>query len=303
MKLFILIFLTVSLSADSSFNVIPNIKIDNINKYNIGKRLFYDKNLSKDKSISCASCHNLSLYGTDNRKVFKGIDNIQGKLNSPTIYNTRFNIAQDSAGDAQTIKKRAHFSFLSETEMGGNIRKSIKYIYSDILLYNEFIHVYGYVSKDSIFDSIAYFVENLLTPNSKFDKFLKGERFILNKSELNGYHLFGKYGCKSCHNGINLGGNMYQKLGIFSNYFTHDDDTNGRYNVTHKSYDKNVFKVPSLRNIAKTAPYLHDGSISDLKNMISKMGELQLGIDIPENDIIDIEHFLMTLTGEISHEY
>jgi len=305
MKLFLIIFLVLTVYADSNFDVIPNVKIDNMDKYNLGKRLFHDKNLSRDKTTSCASCHDLNLYGTDNHEVYLGVENIKGKLNSPTIYNARFNIAQDGSGRASTIKERAKFSFLNKSEMAGDIKEVIKYIHSDILFYNEFVDVYGYVSEDSVFDSISYFVENLLTPNAKFDKFLKGDKAALNKDELKGYHLFKKYGCISCHNGRNIGGNMYQKFGIFSEFDHHegeDDEIKGRYDVTKNQYDKNVFKVPSLRNIVKTSPYLHDGSISDLQTMIKKMGKHQLGIDIPADDIKFIELFLITLTGELENE-
>jgi len=300
LKFLIIVFLSLPIIADSSFDTIPDIKIDNINKYNLGKKLFHDKNLSKDKTISCSSCHNLNLYGVDNKEVYTGINNIKGDLNSPTIYNTRFNIAQDNAGKAKTIKERAKFSFLSKSEMSGNMSKLIQYIYSNKILYDSFISVYGNISEKTIFDSISYFVENLLTPNSKFDRYLKGDKTILSVSEIEGFHLFKKYGCVSCHNGINIGGNMYQKLGVFSED-SHLDDTNiGRYSVTKKDSDKNVFKVPSLRNIANTSPYSHDGSISDLHTMIKRMAKLQLGVVIAPNDVKKIELFLMTLSGDIN---
>jgi len=295
--------MSVGLNADSAFGIIPDVKITNIQKYIMGKRLFHDTNLSKDKKISCSSCHDLDRYGTDNKISFQGTENIVGKLNSPTIFNTKFNIAQDGAGRASTIKDRTKISFLAQDEMGGNVRKLIQYIYSDPILYDDFIDIYGDVTGDKIFDSIAYFVENLLTPNSKFDKFLKGDKSVFNNSEMEGYHLFKKYGCSSCHNGLNIGGNMYQKLGVFSDFEDNDDNSLGRYTVTGKEYDKNVFKVPSLRNIAKTAPYLHDGSIPNLKKTIYEMGKLQVGIEISDKDILKIESFLKTLTGEITNEY
>lgn len=302
-RLVFITFISLKLIADSSFGIVPDVRIDDIKKYNLGKMLFHDPNLSQDKTISCASCHQLNLYGTDNRTVFKGIKGIEGKLNSPTIFNSKFNIAQDGAGIAKTIKERTKLSFLNENEMGGRVQDVVQYIHADIMLYDEFIGIYGNVSEDAIFDSIAYFVENLLTPNSKFDQYLKGNKSIFNQDEIEGYQLFKKYGCISCHNGVNIGGNMYQKLGIFNSFEDEDDHSLGRYIVTGKEYDKNVFKVPSLRNIAQTAPYLHDGSVADLQTMIKRMGQLQLGITIPQNEISKLETFLITLTGDITNEY
>jgi cytochrome c peroxidase len=157
-----------------------------------------------------------------------------------------------------------------------------------------------------MFDAIAYYVQNLLTPNSKFDKFLKGDKSALNSDEKEGYRLFKGYGCSSCHNGINIGGNMYQKFGIFhQNEELRKKILNGnlgRYEVTKKEYDKYVFKVPSLRNISKTAPYFHSGMINDLKKAIKIEGRYQVGIDIPDKDVEKIEKFLKTLNGEILNE-
>jgi len=302
MKIIYLFFIFINvLWADPSFGIIPNINIEDKDKYNLGKQLFYDKNLSKDKKISCASCHNLELYGTDNKKVYRGVNNSIGKLNSPTIFNTKFNISFDGAGETTTLLSRTKMSFLKESEMAGDIKEMLYYISSDLALSNSFVNVYGAVTPNNVFDSISYFVENLLSPNSKFDLFLQGDDSLLNEDELKGYTLFKEYGCVSCHNGINVGGNMYQKLGVFKEPKL-DDNTLGRYRITHLELDKNVFKVPSLRNITKTAPYLHDGSFKTLDTTIERMGIFQLGIKIDSKDIYYIKKFLNTLTGDTVDE-
>ncbi len=303
-KIITLILFTVKLLiADPSFSVIPNIKIENKAKYNLGKKLFFDPNLSSDKTVACVNCHLLELGGADGNIVSPGVDDTIGVINSPSIFNTKFNISQDWTGEYPTIVGRTKMAFLSEIEMNGDVEKSIKYIKSNIDLNNEFLKVYGsYKNQDDMFDAIAYYVEHLTTPNSRFDKFLKGNTKALNKDEIKGYKLFKNYGCASCHNGVNIGGNMYQRFGIFDVHNINRDENLGRYNITKKDIDKYVFKVPSLRHVVKTSPYLHHGEIDDLQEVIKEMGEHQLGINIPLDDIVRIELFLKTLDGDIPNE-
>ena len=296
------VFLVSILCADPSFSPIPINKIENKDKYNLGKELFFDVNLSKDKTVACVNCHALELGGADGRMFSLGAHQINGVINSPTIFNTKFNISQDWTGEYTTIKDRSKMAFLSEVEMSGNIDEIIEYISETKSLNDKLIEMYGLVSDKNIFDSIGYYVENLTTPNSKFDKFLKGDREILSDDEFDGYNLFKNYGCVSCHNGVNIGGNMYQKFGIFNEEDIDRGKNLGRYKVTKKIYDKYVYKVPSLRNISKTSPYFHNGKIIKLADTIFEMGKHQLGVDIPSNDILKIELFLKTLNGEIPYE-
>ena len=162
-----------------------------------------------------------------------------------------------------------------------------------------FKNVYNkdYITDDMIYDAIAEFEKALITPNCKFDRYLRGEKNALNEKEKRGYFLFKSYGCITCHNGVNLGGNSFQKLGIFIEGIKiprgHD-----RYDVTKREDDKYVYKVPTLRNIALTAPYFHDGSVKTLKEAIILMGQYNLGIKILPKDVETIEAFLKTLTGE-----
>jgi len=296
------VFLVSILCADPSFSPIPISKIENKEKYNLGKELFFDVNLSKDKTVACVNCHVLELGGADGRKFSLGAHQTNGVINSPTIFNTKFNISQDWTGEYTTIKGRSKMAFLSEIEMSGNIDDIIEYIGETKSLNDKFIEIYGLVSDENIFDSIGYYVENLTTPNSKFDKFLKGDREILSDDEFDGYTLFKNYGCVSCHNGVNIGGNMYQKFGIFNENEINRDENLGRYKVTKKMYDKYVYKVPSLRNISKTSPYFHNGKVKKLSDTIYEMGKHQLGINIAKSDILKIELFLNTLNGEIPYE-
>jgi len=300
---YFILFISVStmLLADLSFSSIPQEKIEDTDKYNLGKRLFFDQNLSSDKTISCATCHILSQGGTDNLRISLGVEGRKGKINTPTIFNTKYNIAKDWAGEYTTIKKRSKMAFLNPIEMDGNYKDLIKYIESDSYLKEEFFNIYTELTKDNIFDSIAYFVSTLTTPNSKFDNYLDA-KVSLNQNEKKGYKLFKSYGCVSCHNGVNVGGNMYQKFGIFNDDYIYRDENLGRYEVTGKESDKYVFKVPSLRNITKTAPYFHNGATKNLKDTIYKMGEYQLGVEIPDKDIILIETFLKTLEANVSYE-
>ena len=293
------IFIVSFVFADLYFSAIPMEKIKNEKKYNLGKWLFFDKNLSADKTISCASCHDFSKGGADGSSVSLGVARRKGVFNSPTIFNDRFNVTQDWSGEYTTIKDRAKMAFLSKIEMAGDIHKVVEYVKSDKYLQKEFKEIYKTINEDVIFDAIAYFVSNLTTPNSKFDKYLKGDATALNKDEKEGYKLFKNYGCASCHNGVNLGGNMYQKIGIFNEDKIIRDKYLGRYKITKKESDKYVYKVPSLRYVTKTFPYLHNGSVKDLKKVIKMMAKYQLGVEMSNEDAVKIELFLKSLVGDI----
>jgi len=301
-KIFIFFLFTNSiLYANPSFSPIPKIDIENKDKYKLGKILFFDPNLSSNKKIACVNCHMLNLGGSDQKKLSQGVSREKSRVNSPTIFNTRFNIAQDWIGDSLTIKDRTKRAFLSPTEMDGNPKKALEYIKSEKELKELYSKVYNRFEEDNIFDAITYYVENLTTPNSKFDRFLKGDK-NLEEKEYDGYKLFKSYGCVSCHNGVNIGGNMYQKFGIFHEEKIKRKKNLGRYELTKKEYDRYVFKVPSLRNISKTYPYMHNGKIDNLKKVIKEMGKYQLGTIIPDNDVDKIELFLKTLEQEDVYE-
>jgi cytochrome c peroxidase len=277
----------------------------NLHKISIGEKLFHDPNLSADNTISCASCHNLSKGGTDNRKHSIGIKDRLGTINAPTIFNASFNFVQFWDGKAKTLKEQAVVPLFNRHEMGNTgWDKIIYYLNNDHEYQLLFQNVYQLpITSDSMLDALVEYEKSLITPNSRFDRYLKGDINALNTFELEGYQLFKNQGCISCHQGVNMGGNMFQQAGIFvpiSNLT--NQESLGRYNVTKDEKDKGYFKVPSLRNIALTSPYFHDGSVDNLEDAVKKMANAQLGIDFTDQQIQKVSAFLRTLTGEYKNQ-
>jgi cytochrome c peroxidase len=268
-------------------------------KATLGKKLFFDTRLSKDNSISCASCHNLDAGGDDNLKFSVGIDAQIGNMNAPTVYNSVFNIAQFWDGRAANLQEQAHGPVENPIEMGAHFQDVIKKLQKDVVLNNEFKRLYPEgITSNSITDAIAHFETTLITPNSPFDKYLKGDKNALKEEEKEGYELFVEYGCISCHNGVNMGGNLFQKVGLIKEFKTSVKSL-GKFDITGNKSDINYFKVPTLRNISQTAPYFHDGSIPDLKSAVEVMLSIQLGIIASTEDVEKIVKFLKTLDGEL----
>jgi len=298
LKSIILITIFIILNAKEPISPIP-LKIDyDKEKALLGKSLFFDPILSKDKSTSCLSCHNVFNGGADARDVSLGFAQRKGNIQSPTVLNARYNFVQFWNGRAENLKEQADGPLNNPAEHNMN-KKSIEQRLNNSLLYKkEFKKVFGvsYIKYDLILEAIVEFEKALTTPNSKFDRYLKGED-ELTKDEQKGYKLFKHYGCITCHNGINIGGNSFQKMGIFVEYST-DKKYPDRSDVTHDISDKNVFKVPSLRNIQQTAPYFHDASAKDLQSAIQAMSKHNLGIIISDDDINSLVKFLESLTGE-----
>jgi len=293
-----LFFIACSANVTELITPIPqNIKYDK-QKALLGKKLFSDPRLSRDNTISCASCHNLSTGGDDNKQFSTGIDGKVGNINSPTVFNTTFNLSQLWSGKAKNLKDQAYLSLFKSSVMDGNKTQIIEKLNQDAKYSAKFKTIFtDAITIENVIDAIAEFEKALITPNSKFDKYLRGDKNSLNIDEKKGYKLFKSYGCISCHNGVNIGGNLYQKFGIIKQY---KDITNqlGRYNVTANEEDKYHFKVPSLRNIELTAPYLHNRSIKTLASTIEKMIVYQIGQTPNKEDIQKIEAFLNTLTGD-----
>ncbi|NOQ80362.1 MAG: c-type cytochrome [Gammaproteobacteria bacterium] len=263
----------------------------------VGKVLFFDPILSRDRSISCSSCHNLTSGGGDNRNVSIGIDGLKGNIQSPTVLNARYNFRQFWNGRAETLLEQASGPIHNPMEMGLNsqeVEKRINASQKYQKLFSNYHH--GYISYAMILEAIVEFEKALVTPNSKFDRYLRGE-IQLSTQEYTGYQTFKSLGCITCHNGINIGGNSFQKMGMIKPYI-HTNNYPDLYSVTQKDYHKNVFKVPTLRNIALSAPYFHDASAKTLKEAITIMSNLNLGYTISEQQIKDLLAFLHTLTGE-----
>ena len=299
LRIFLFLLAVINLYALEPVLPIKEVKL-NYEKAILGKMLFFDKSLSLDKKTACVSCHSPKFGGADNKPVSIGVfGRVDGPMNSPTVYNAVFNCWQFWNGRAKDLQEQAAMAFVDEKEMGMTPKKIEKVVNSNSkykLLFKK-IYKKKYITFEMVCNAIAEFEKALITPNSRFDKYLKGDKNALSVKEKRGYILFKAYGCITCHNGVNFGGNSFQKVGIF---IENIDLIRGRdrFEVTHNPMDKYVYKVPTLRNIALTGPYLHDGSEDSLKKVIILMGKWNLGIKIPKKDVSDIEAFLLTLTGE-----
>jgi len=276
---------------------IPNeVKVD-AKKVQLGKKLFFDPILSKDGTISCATCHDLQNGGDDGLKFSFGIGGQEGNINSPTVYNAVFNFRQFWDGRAKDLKEQAIGPIENPVEMGHTMVDAVKILNQSKTYRENFNDVYpNGITKDNIADAIAEFEKMLITPDSPFDRYLKGDEEAISKKVKEGYLLFESKGCILCHHGVNVGGNFYNKFGIYKDA---DSRHLGRYNITKREEDKYVFKVPSLRNIALTAPYMHDGRISTLKEAVELMTKYQLGRHMEQGDTEAIVAFLKSLTGEL----
>ena len=279
------------------------VKVTEPIKVELGNKLFHEKKLSPDNTISCASCHDLAKGGTDRLPVSIGIRGQKGPINSPTVYNSRYNIKQFWDGRAKDLIEQAAGPVTNPKEMGSNwlyVIKTLKNSPKYVALFNKAYA--GQINKQTITDAIASFEETLVTP-SRFDDYLMGDKKALTAQEIKGYQTFKSIGCTRCHNGINVGGNMFMKMGLVKDYFKNrnipiTEADLGRYNVTKQKYDKHVFKVPSLRNIELTAPYFHDGQTKSLSVAVKTMAEFQLGRDLNSIEVRDIVAFLKSLTGK-----
>lgn len=277
-------------------------------KVRLGEKLFNDVLLSKDKNISCAYCHNLEKGGSDGLEKSVLPNGGESDFNAPTVFNSGFNHVQFWDGRAKTLEEQVDFAIENPQIMGAkwdNVVAKIKGNHGYEVMFGN-IYEDG-VTRPNIKNAIATFELSLVTPNSRFDRYLLGETDVLTEDEKTGYLLFKDYGCVSCHQGVNVGGNMFHVMGVMVDYY--NDSSNevrkayyGRYNVTGDEGDKFAVKVPSLRNIALTAPYFHDGSAASLEEAVSEMAEYQLGRDLPYQDLVMIVAFLETLTGEYKGE-
>ena len=265
----------------------------------LGKMLFFDPRLSKSGFISCNSCHNLSMGGTDNIKTSIGHNWQAGPINSPTVLNSTLSLAQFWDGRAKGLKEQAGGPIANPGEMAFTHKLAVDVLHSIPQYRGRFKQVFGAeeISIDMVTDAIAAFEETLVTPDSRFDQWLKGDKKAINQAELEGYKLFKESGCVSCHYGEAVGGSSFQKMGVIAPYKT-ASKAEGRKGVTGKDIDRLVFKVPTLRNIELTYPYFHDGAVATLEEAVNKMGQLQLGIDFSIEENTKIVAFLKTLTGK-----
>lgn len=280
---------------------LPTITIENSALAELGKQLFQDVRFSSDKTTSCASCHRLDQAGVDNLSKSTGVNGRQGIFNTPSVFNSSLNIKQFWNGRADTLVDQMDFPIQNAFEMDSSWSNILAVVKNDPDYKTQFKTLFSDgITQDNIKAAIVYFEQTLMTPNSRFDRYLNGDDSMLTPDELAGYSLFKQYGCIACHQGMAIGGNMFQKIGIMKPYFvdTISPEDLGRFTITKAEADKFVFKVPSLRNVALTAPYLHNGSIETLNEVVKIMMTYQLGVDAPDEDIDLIVRFLKTLSGE-----
>lgn len=281
-----------------------SVEVD-MRKVALGNKLFHDVRLSADNTISCASCHGLNTGGVDNKQYSEGVGGQLGGVNAPTVYNAYYNFVQFWDGRAVSLADQAAGPPLNPVEMASvsfdDICKKLK---ADAAFARAFRQVYpDGINQANITDAIQEFEMTLLTPNSRFDKYLKGDETAMNAEEIAGYALFKEYGCATCHAGENMGGQTYELMGIKYDYFADRGteltiEDNGRYKETGNERDRHRFKVPGLRNIALTAPYFHDGTQKTLEEAVSAMAKYEVGEELDAQEIRQITAFLNTLTGE-----
>ncbi len=282
---------------------LPQVLLLNADKIALGRDLFFDKRLSKDSTKSCASCHDFAQGGADGKSVAEGIGGELGEINTPTVFNSGFNFVQFWDGRAESLNSQMDGPINNPSEMGASWRGVIKRLNADAGYIDRFKTIYNSgIDKASIQDAIATFERSLITPNGRFDRYLNGDVNAINDEEKEGYALFKSLGCSACHQGRNVGGNMFQKFGVMRDYFAQRGNITkvdyGRFNVTGREEDRYVFKVPSLRNVELTAPYFHDATAESLDAAVEVMAFYQLGRRITNADRRRLVAFLKTLTGE-----
>jgi len=274
-------------------------------KTSLGRMLYYDARLSRSQTISCNTCHKLTQYGVDNEPTSDGFKGQKGDRNSPTVYNAAAHFVQFWDGRAPDVEEQAKGPVLNPAEMAMRSEKSAVAVIKSIPEYvaafrKAFPDQKDPVTYNNMGNAIGAFERKLLTP-ARWDKFLKGDQAALTSEEKAGFIQFADAGCQMCHSGALLGAGMFQKIGAAKPW---PDATDlGRFKVTKADADKQMFKVPSLRNVEKTAPYYHDGKVATLKEAISKMAEYQLGAPLTPAQVASIETWMKSLTGEIPAEY
>lgn len=290
----------ISVAGDEPIEPLPYPQDLDPKVVSLGEKLFNEVKLSSDNKVSCASCHLIQKGGADGRKQSLGVENRIGSMNASTVLNASLHFRQFWDGRAETLESQIDGPINNELEMDSSWPEIEKKLNADDVYRSTFKQLYpAGVSSNSIKNALATYERSLVTPDLPFDRFLKGDQDALTAEQKEGYRRFKGYGCVACHQGVVLGGNLYQKVGLFGDYFedrgniTKDDY--GRFNVTGKEEDRFSFKVPTLRNIEHTAPYFHDGSVPSLSEAVRLMAKYQLGRDMPQSDIDLILKFLQTL--------
>lgn len=297
--------------ATKIFKVLPSEAPNEANpltaeKVALGKKLYFDKRLSKDNTQSCNTCHNLDTYGVDNKPTSEGNNGGLGTRNSPTTFNAALHSTQFWDGRNKDVEEQAGGPILNPVEMEMPDEAAV---IARVKADDEYVKMFAEVYPDeedpitykNITWAIGAFERTLLTP-SPFDAYLAGDKEALSQEQIDGLNEFIDQGCTTCHSGALLGGSMFMKFGLFADYWTLTNSNpidSGRYVVTHKEADLFVFKTPSLRNIDKTYPYFHDGSVNDLGEAVKIMAKTEVGKDLTDEQTKSIVSFLSSLTGEL----
>jgi len=281
--------------------------IDSPAKVELGKALFGDSRLSGDGTVNCSSCHDLGAGGDDGRPRSIGIAGQITAVNAPTVLNSALNFAQFWDGRARTLEEQIRATVASPVEMGGDWHAIERALRADPALEQRFDALYeDGVTAANVIDALAAYVRALVTWDSPFDRYLRGDADAIGADAKAGFELFTRFGCVSCHQGRNIGGNLFQRFGVMGDYFATRGPVGtadyGRYNVTGREEDRYTFKVPTLRNVAGTAPYFHDGSTATLDQAVRVMVEYQLGRLVTPEQIAQLVAFLETLSGEVDGE-
>lgn len=290
-------------NSDAPITPLPLAAALDAAKVRLGERLFNDVRLSGGNVVACASCHRLNEGGDDNRAHTAGADGEPLDFNAPTVFNAAQSFRLNWRGNYRSLEGQAEAVLLDQRVMNTTWPELLAKLRADPGYAEAFAAIYGGGPEPAhVLDALATFQRSLLTPNARFDRYLRGERAALGADEERGYELFKTYGCIACHQGINVGGNLFQKFGIFEDPFaqgaTVTEADLGRFAITGKEADRHVFRVPSLRNVGVTAPYFHDGRAPTLEEAVEAMARSQLGRALTDEEVDLIVAFLRTLTGE-----
>ena len=270
----------------------------------LGARLYNDVRLSRDGTMSCATCHPLDRGGVDHNARAPSASVLKVLRNTPTVFNSAFNLSYNWDGSARSIEAQNEGVIKSPAQFNNSWPVLLATLSRDPSYVREFGAAYeDGITRENVLDALAVYQRSLNTPNSRFDRFLRGDRAVLSAAEQQGYALFKSFGCAACHQGVNVGGNLYQKFGVFRDTKpgrSPDEDPDlGRYWVTKDERDRETFRVPSLRNVELTAPYFHDGRATTLEGAVRTMAQVQLDRKLTAGETDAIVPFLRTLTGEL----
>lgn len=282
---------------------VPHTALADGKRESLGERLFHDPRLSAAGDRSCASCHPLHQAAIDGHARGIALDGKARLRNTPTLFNVSLNASFNWDGALPTLEAHADRLIASPDVMGSSWPGLLDRLRDDASYVSAFRAAYSRdITRDNLLDALGAFQRSLLTPNARFDRFLRGESQAITVEEEVGYGLFKSYGCIACHQGVNIGGNLFQKFGVFQDPNTtlgpNQEVDTGRYLITQVDRDRGVFRVPSLRNVALTGPYFHDGRMPDLAGAVSVMARVQLGRSLTKQENDAIVSFLHTLTGE-----